>query len=109
MALNGWRIMWLICAFDVPTHTKKQRRAYSIFRKKLLEHGFLMLQYSVYMRHYPTFEKAKSETARLQKNIPDGGHITFFFMTDKQYGMSINHYGKQIETLPQKAEQLLLL
>ncbi len=108
MSLNGWRIMWLICAFDTPTHTKKQRRAYTDFRKKLLEDGFFMLQYSVYMRHFPTLEKAKSETIRLQKKIPHDGHITFFFMTDKQYGMSINFYGKQTEILPQKQEQLLL-
>ena len=108
MIPNAWRVMWLICAFDTPTQTKKQRKAYSIFRKKLLERGFMMLQFSVYMHHFPTFEKAKSEAHRLKKFIPDNGHIVFFFMTDKQYGMSISHCGRQTQEMPQKAEQLIL-
>ena len=33
----GWRSMWVIAMFDLPTHTPKARKAYTRFRKNLLE------------------------------------------------------------------------
>jgi CRISPR-associated endonuclease Cas2 len=57
----GWRSMWVIAMFDLPTDTKKARRAYARFRKDLLEDGFTMTQYSVYSRHC---SKTTSATAR---------------------------------------------
>ena len=43
--------MRVIVMFDLPTETKSQRRTYARFRKRLLEDGFVMMQYSVYTRH----------------------------------------------------------
>ena len=50
MALNGWRMMWIFAVFDLPTQTREQRHAYTVFRQKLLQNGFTQLQYSVYIR-----------------------------------------------------------
>ena len=50
MALSGYRLMWMMVLFDLPTLTKKERRAASGFRNYLLDQGFEMAQYSVYMR-----------------------------------------------------------
>lgn len=47
----GWRTMWVIAMFDLPTDTPKARKAYARFRKDLLSDGFTMMQYSVYIRH----------------------------------------------------------
>ena len=46
--LNAYRIMWVLVFFDLPTETKKQRKAAAGFRKDLLKDGFTMFQYSIY-------------------------------------------------------------
>ncbi len=106
---NSWRIMWLICCFDLPTHTKKERWAYSYFRKKLLTNGFQQMQFSVYQRHFETFAKARAEASKLGQFVPDGGKVSFIFLTDKQFGMTINFFGSfHAEDSPDAPEQLLL-
>ena len=47
------RFMRLLVFFDLPVNTKKRRREYARFRKALIQDGFLMLQYSVYVRLAP--------------------------------------------------------
>ena len=44
------RFMRMIVFFDLPVTTKKDRKAYTDFRKFLIRDGFIMLQYSVYSR-----------------------------------------------------------
>ena len=46
--------MWIFVLYDLPTHTKPQMKAAARFRKRLLEAGFQMGQYSVYLRVRPT-------------------------------------------------------
>ena len=54
MRLNEYRIMWVLVLFDLPTETKKERKAYADFRKKMLKDGFTMFQFSIYLRHSVT-------------------------------------------------------
>ena len=54
MLINGYRCMWVIVLFDLPTETKRARKEYAQFRKKLLENGFVKMQYSVYLRNCPS-------------------------------------------------------
>lgn len=44
--LNAYRIMWTIVLYDLPTDTKKERKAAARFRKELLQDGFSMFQFS---------------------------------------------------------------
>lgn len=39
--------MWVMVLFDLPTETKKDRKIYSDFRKKMLKDGFVMFQFIV--------------------------------------------------------------
>ena len=32
---NEYRIMWILVLFDLPTETKKDKKAYALFRKNL--------------------------------------------------------------------------
>ncbi len=95
MAANGWRIMWVLAVFDVPTLTKEDRRAYTVYRKSLLKENFHQLQYSVYLRHCPTLAKAEALIARLRNVIPENGHVVYFMLTDKQYGMTREFLGRE--------------
>ena len=36
--------------FDLPVETSEERKEYRKFRKNLINEGFIMIQYSVYVR-----------------------------------------------------------
>ena len=87
--------MWVLAVFDVPTGTTEARRAYTQYRGELLKENFTQLQFSVYLRHCPTIAAAESLIARLRHRIPENGHVVYFLLTDKQYGMTREYIGKQ--------------
>lgn len=106
--LNAYRIMWLFVFFDLPTNTKRERKAASGFRKKLLNDGFNMMQYSVYTRHCPSNQNADVHQKRIELDIPDKGQISIFRITDKQYGNIINFWGQNTKPLEKGPQQLEL-
>ncbi|MHB8261363.1 MAG: CRISPR-associated endonuclease Cas2, partial [Bacteroidia bacterium] len=48
---NAYRVMWTLVMYDLPTETKKERKVAARFRKELLQDGFSMFQFSMYVRH----------------------------------------------------------
>ena len=90
----GWRTMWVIAMFDLPTETPKARKAYARFRKDLLSDGFTMMQYSVYIRHCASIENAKVHVARMGRCVPPAGEVRFLTITDRQFGRIEVHVGK---------------
>ena len=48
--LSGYRLMWMVVMFDLPVVEKAERKAATEFRNALLDMGFEMSQFSVYMR-----------------------------------------------------------
>ena len=105
---NAYRIMWLFVFFDLPTHTKKQRRDAQQFRKKLLKDGFTMMQYSVYTRHCASFESSQVHVKRVKRSIPDAGQVSILQITDKQYSNIVNFWGIHTAPLPDPPQQLEL-
>ena len=93
--LNAYRIMWLFVFFDLPTNTKRERKTAQGFRKRLLNDGFSMMQYSVYSRHCASGESADVHTKRIKSFVPDDGLVTILRITDKQYGSMDNFFGKK--------------
>lgn len=91
--LNEYRIMWVLVLFDLPTETKKERKLYAEFRKKLLTDGFAMFQFSIYMRNCPSRENADVHISRVKKNLPPAGHVGILCITDKQFGQMEIYYG----------------
>ncbi|WP_310652967.1 CRISPR-associated endonuclease Cas2, partial [Lactobacillus jensenii] len=43
-----YRTMRLLIMFDLPTEPAQDRKNYRIFRKELINEGFVMIQFSVY-------------------------------------------------------------
>lgn len=78
--------MWVLVFFDLPTETKRQRKAYADFRKKLLQDGFTMFQFSIYVRHCPSKENADVHVKRVKGIIPEYGKVGILRITDKQFG-----------------------
>mgnify|MGYP001106747188 CR=1 FL=1 len=56
--MDKYNIMRMFCMFDLPVETEEQRRNYRIFRKELIQEGFVMIQYSIYVRVCPSREFA---------------------------------------------------
>ena len=106
--LNQYRIMWVLVFFDLPTETKKEKKIYSDFRKKLVKDGFTMFQFSIYLRHCPSVENANVHIKRVKNFLPEKGHVGILCITDKQFGMMELFYGKK-ETEKQVGWQQLEL
>ena len=83
---SEYRIMWVLVLFDLPTETKKERKAYADFRKKILKDGFTMFQFSIYLRHCPSRENANVHIKRVKSFLPEWGEIGILCITDKQFG-----------------------
>lgn len=104
--LNAYKIMWLFVFFDLPTNTKKERHDAAVFRKRLLNDGFSMMQFSVYTRHCGSKESADVHTKRVNSLVPAKGQVSILRITDKQYGNIINYWGKEALPPSPKPNQL---
>jgi len=104
---NAYRNMWVMVLFDLPTETKKERSTASKFRKILLDNGFVMFQFSIYMRFCQSMENAEVHTQRVKGILPEKGKVAIFAITDKQFGRMEIYHGttkNKHEDLPQQLE-----
>ena len=100
--------MWVLVFFDLPTDTKKERKAASDFRKKLLLDGFVMFQFSIYMRHCPSAENAAVHIKRVKSFLPELGQVGILTITDKQFGDMELYTEKKVQKPPMEYIQLEL-
>jgi CRISPR-associated protein Cas2 len=98
--------MWVLVFFDLPTETKAERKIYSNFRKDILKDGFVMFQFSIYMRHCPSRENAEVHVKRVKKILPEKGHIGIMCITDKQFGEMEIYFGKKLKEKNVGSQQL---
>ena len=106
--LNAYRIMWTLVMYDLPTETRKDRKVASKFRKKLMEDGFSMFQFSMYVRHSSSSENATVHSNRVKKMLPEYGKIGILQITDKQFGEMELFYGTKKAEMPKIPQQLEL-
>lgn len=83
--VSEFRLMWLIVMFDLPTQRKLDRKRYSVFRKVLLDDGFWLMQYSVYLRPCASRDIAARHAAHVARNLPVKGAVRILELTDAQY------------------------
>ena len=104
--LNAYHIMWLFVFFDLPVVTKKERKIATLFRKNLMKDGFVMLQYSVYIRHCASYESQAVHAKRVKAFVPETGMVSILSVTDKQYSDIVNIWGKKNKKVPTEPLQL---
>lgn len=95
-AISSFRIMRLIVLFDLPMQTNGEKREYQHYRKLLLEDGFQMLQFSVYIRFCKNIQDASKHTARVSALTPKKGNIRILSITEKQFEDMILVIGEKI-------------
>lgn len=81
---------WLVVCFDLPVVEKEDMRKANAFRKSLLNQGYFMLQNSIYVRSCVTYDKTKQHIGNLKTIAPSTGNITAFYITDRQWSLSVN-------------------
>ncbi len=106
--LNAYHIMWLFVFFDLPVVTKRERKQAALFRKLLMQDGFIMMQYSVYIRHCGSDESRQVHIKRVKSIVPSLGKVSILSVTDKQYSDIVNYWGAEKEKLPNAPIQLEL-
>lgn len=107
MKLSGYRMMWIIVMFDLPTLDEIDRKRANRFRLFLKDNGFEMSQLSVYFKFIGVRENAPKIVKLIKQNAPIG-KVTILFFTDKQFEEIICIHNNQVERMPDKPDQLLL-
>lgn len=98
MAIDcSYKIMRLMVIFDMPVQTDDQRREYRKFRDFIMDDGFGMLQYSVYVRYCPNDCDATKHIDRITKKKPKYGNIRIIKITENQFASMIMIAGEKSE------------
>lgn len=103
--LSGYRIMWVIVMFDLPVVESKERKAATEFRNSLLDMGFEMTQFSVYMRFCTSQAQLDTYCKRVEAALPEGGKVNILTFTDKQYERIISFHGKTRQSANKSPDQ----
>ncbi|MGP1524263.1 CRISPR-associated endonuclease Cas2 [Prevotella multiformis] len=105
---SEYRIMWILVFFDLPTETKKEKKAYADFRKSLMKDGFTMFQFSIYVRHCASMENAEVHMRRVRAMLPKIGKVGILCITDKQFANIQLFYGEKPKPPNAPGQQLEL-
>jgi CRISPR-associated protein Cas2 len=105
---NQYKVMWVMVYFDLPTTTKLERKLAARFRKDLVQDGFTMFQFSIYVRHSASRENAEVHIRRVRSAIPEKGFVVVMQVTDKQFGDIELYHGRKKTEHPATPQQLEL-
>jgi len=94
--------------FDLPVGSKKERKAATDFRNFLLDQGFEMSQFSVYLRFCSGKEQTEVFARRIKLNLPMEGKVHILCFTDKQYENLICFRGRKKEDPRKNPDQYAL-
>ncbi len=109
MSAETRRHMRLLVFFDLPVVTRAERRAYSIFRRFLLNDGYDMIQFSVYGRILNGNDAEGKHLKRLIDNLPPAGSVRCLTVTEKQFASMKLLVGLPLfQEKAVKSEQMLL-
>lgn len=104
-----YRVMKLICMFDLPVETDENKRHYREFRKGLIKEGFIMMQYSVYIRTCPNKDFANRIEKRISRILPANGNVRLLCVTEKQYDDMKVLVGKKSKTEEMSGKERLIV
>lgn len=82
---SAYRMGWMLVMFDLPVLTKKERKVATEFRKKLLDDGYQMVQFSVYARPCVDRDRLEKHALRIENFCPAAGNVRVLFLTDRQW------------------------
>ncbi len=81
----SYRLMRLVVFFDLPMVSAKDSREYRLFRKFLLNNGFIMMQESVYSKLLINNNSSALLKNKIRKNLPPAGLVQMLEVTERQF------------------------
>lgn len=101
--------MRLLVMFDLPVETSENRRNYRRFRKALINEGFLMIQFSVYVRVCVNRTSAKFMVNRISDFAPESGLIQTLIITEAEYNQMEFLVGKPINDVRNISDRTVII
>jgi len=101
--------MRLMIMFDLPMLSSTDRRNYRRFRKSLIQEGFLMMQFSVYVRVCPSSQNARAIEQRIAAITPKKGLVQSVMLTEKQYQAMHFISGEPNKDILNSAERTIMI
>ena len=109
MSVETRRYMRLLVFFDLPVVTHAERRAYTVFRRFLINDGYDMIQFSGYGRILNGNDAETKHLKRLVDNLPPAGSVRCLTVTEKQFASTKLLVGLPLfQEKNVKAQQMLL-
>lgn len=71
--------------YDLDFSSPEAVKKYQIFHKALVRRGWIMLQYSVYMKMVHTAQQGLNSIQQLKQFLPPNGNIRIIKITNQQY------------------------
>lgn len=100
--------MWIMVMFDLPVVLKAERKAATEFRNALLDMGFEMAQFSVYMRFCSSQTQVDTYSRKVSGILPAGGKVSILQLTDKQYERILTFHGQAVQATKGAPDQFAL-
>ena len=101
--------MRVIVFFDLPVLTLANKREYRRFRKFLIEHGFVMLQESVYAKLALNKTVADTIKESVKKAKPKEGLVQMLIITERQFANMEYVVGKKTTNVIDSDSRLIEL
>lgn len=101
--------MRTIVFFDLPNVYSKDKRNYLLFRKFLINEGFIMMQESVYSKIVLNSQVSNALLERIRKKAPKKGIIQVLTITEKQYAKIEYIIGSSNNKIINNSDRLIVL
>ena len=101
--------MMLLVCFDLPRDTKEMRKEANLYRKKLVDMGFTMKQYSLYERPIQKASIKEKVIQELEDKLPKSGVITLYSLPDEVNNEQIQILGENAVKKSFKKVQFIIL
>ncbi len=101
--------MRTIVFFDLPNVHYKDKRNYLLFRRFLLNEGFIMMQESVYSKISLNSTSSNLLYEKVKKHAPKKGLIQILTITEKQYSNIKYITGVQDDKIINSESRLVIL
>lgn len=101
--------MRVLVFFDLPTKTSLDRKNYSLFRKFLINEGFIMMQESIYSKIALNATVSALIQEKVRKNKPHKGLIQMLVITEKQYSSIEYVIGKRQDKVVDSKSRMVIL
>lgn len=103
------RYMRVLVFFDLPMLSSEDRKAYTRFRKYLINDGYMMLQESVYCKLAMNQNAANALILRLKQNKPSAGLVQALVITEKQFANIELIIGDKSNDIIDTSERMVVL